>query len=166
MSTADLNGHDVETRPVSVADALDEHVRGLEALLVPLRAERDQLKARVAELGEQEKRIAHAIGSLRPGRRDPAPAPASAPKGWTPSEERLKSLFALFVAEPKPISPTQLAEKTEGLGVETASKGAKILRERQLLRVAGALRGGGKLYAPMPGAEWRTSPRLDEAASS
>lgn len=155
LSTSELNGR-APSAPVSVNDAISEHVRGLEQLLIPLRAERDQLKARISDLAAQEKQIAHAIGALRSG---PAPAAKPAPAGrktgdWTPSEERLKSLFELFRAETEPISPTQLADKTEGLGVETAAKGARILRDRELLRVAAAIRGGGSAYAVMPGAEW------------
>jgi hypothetical protein len=137
----------------------------LEELRAPLRARREQLKAELAELSAREKSIAQAIGALVGGQH--VNAPVAKPKakakpatgGWTPSEERLKSLFELFVAEGEPISPTQLASKTEGLGVETAGKGAKILRDRELLRVAGALRGGGSLYAVMPGAEWTEYPR-------
>jgi hypothetical protein len=134
----------------------------LEGLRAPLRARREQLKAELAELSARERSIAQAIGALHGGQQVNAPAkpkPKATPKPgtWTPSEERLKSLFELFVAEGEPISPTQLAAKTEGLGVETAGKGARILRDRELLRVAGGLRGGGSLYAVMPGAEWPAS---------
>lgn len=157
MSTADLNGHAPASDAAPSLDAqIEEHVSALDALLTPLRAERDQVKARLDELNTREKAIIHATAALRGGSRS-APPPQKEPAkkgGWTPSEERLKSLFELFLAEPEPISPTQLAAKSEGLGVETASKGAKILRERELLRAAGKLRGGGTLFAPMPGAEW------------
>jgi hypothetical protein len=151
LSTAELNGSD---RPTS--DPLAHVIAELEALRAPIRARREQLKAELAELTTREKSIAQAIGALHSGQHAAAPAPKAKPKPgvWTPSEERLKSLFELFVAEGEPISPTQLANKTEGLGVETATKGTKILRERELLRVAGALRGGGSLFAVMPGAEW------------
>jgi hypothetical protein len=153
LSTAELNGSD---RAASVADPLAHVIAELEGLRAPLRARREQLKAELAELSAREKSIAQAIGALHGGQHvsSPAPKAVKAPAKWTPSEERLKSLFELFVAEGEPISPTQLAAKAEGLGVETASKGAKILRDRELLRVAGALRGGGSLYAVMPGAEW------------
>jgi hypothetical protein len=160
LSTAPPNGHVAEFHSASVSDQIDEHARGLEELLVPLRAERDQLKAKLSELQAREKQIAHAVGALRGGYSNaPAAKPSASTQkgGWTPSEERLKSLFELMLAEPEPISPTQLAEKTTGLGVETASKGFKILRERELIRVTGALRGGGNLFTPMPNATWPES---------
>lgn len=155
MSTAELNGSD---RAASAAsDPLDHVIAELEAMRAPIRARRDQLKAELAELQVREKSIAQAIGALRPSQPATAAAPAkpASKRGtWTPSEERLKSIFELMLKEPAPISPTQLAEKTDGLGVESASKGFKILRERELLRVTGALRGGGSLFTVMDGAEW------------
>lgn len=158
MSVPGRNGHVAEFHAApSVTEQIDEHVRGLEELLVPLRAERDQLKAQLADLQSRERGIAHAIGALR-GHGAPAakpkPKPSAGRPGWTPSEERLKSLFELLAKESEPISPTQLAAKSEGLGVETATKGFKVLRERELVRVAANLRGGGSSYAVMPGAEW------------
>lgn len=162
MSTAP-NGHvaadDLRSSETSVIERIEEHVAALDALLAPLRAERDQVKAKLDDLNAREKAIIHATAALRGGSRPrvqtQAPSRPAPKKGeWTPSEERLKSLFELMVRQPEPISPTQLAEKTEGLGVETASKGFKILRERELLRVTGALRGGGSLYTVMDGAEW------------
>lgn len=155
MSMSPTNGHVSDVQPImSVTDAIEEHVRGLEQLLVPLRAERDQLRAQLADLTAREKGIAHAIGALRPGRAPAEEPKAPKPGTWTPSEERLEVVFRLFAAEPEPISPTQLAEKTPGLGTETASKCAKILRERELIRKAAAIRGGGSSYTVMPGAEW------------
>jgi DNA-binding transcriptional ArsR family regulator len=164
LSTSLPNGHVAEFHsgapsPPSVADRIEEHVRGLEELLIPLRAERDQLQAQLDALKTKERAIIHATAALRPAPRTPPSAPkaqakAKAKGGWTPSEERLKSLFELILKESEPVSPTQLAEKSEGLGVETAGKGFKILRDRELIRVTARLRGGGALYAPMPNAEW------------
>lgn len=169
MSTAPTtNGHSPMVEPSvlspSVLSEIERHARELDELLSPLRAERDQLKARLSELGVREKAIAHAIGALRGGN-PPAPAPAKEQKktkakdahDWQPSEERLKRVFDLMLLETAPISPTQLAKKTERLSVETASKSLKILRERELVRVAAVVRGGGSSYAIMPGAEWPES---------
>lgn len=165
LSTSPTNGHVAEFHAAgpSVTDAIDEHVRGMEQLLVPLRAERDRVKAQLNDLNARERAIIHACAALRGNGGGSTPAPAAKltagqKKGsWTPSEERLKSLFELIVKEGEPVSPTQLAGKTEGLGVETASKGFKILRDRELLRVTANLRGGGALFAPMPDAEWPES---------
>jgi hypothetical protein len=166
LSTSPTNGHVAEFHAAtpSVTDAIDEHVRGMEQLLVPLRAERDRVKAQLNDLNARERAIIHACAALRGngGGSTPASAPKAKPTagtkgGWTPSEERLKSLFELIVKEGEPVSPTQLAGKTEGLGVETATKGFRILRERELLRVTAKLRGGGALFAPMPDAEWPES---------
>ena len=154
MST--LNGQAVSP---GVNSEVERHARELEELLVPLRAERDQLKARLSELQGREKAIAHAVGALR-GNSAPAPAkpkPPSAYKKYVPSEERLKFIFDLMLKEPEPISPTQLSDKTEGIAVSTVTDGFKVLRERELIRKTANLRGGGGLYAVMPGAEWPES---------
>ena len=157
MSTQ-LNGHGQQTLAQSgVGSELERHASELEELLVPLRAERDQLKAKLAELQAREKAIAHAVGVLRGNGAGSQPAkPAAKPtyKKYVPSEERIKFVFDLILKESEPISPTQLAEKTDGIATSTVIDSFKVLRERELIRKAGALRGGGSLYTLMPGAEW------------
>jgi len=152
-----LNGHGQQTLVQSgVGTELERHAAELEALLVPLRAERDQLRARLSEVQSREKAIAHAVGALRGNSAvsQAAAKPKPAYKKYVPSEERIKFVFDLILKEPEPISPTQLAEKTEGIATSTVIDAFKVLRERELIRKAGALRGGGSLYALMPGAEW------------
>ena len=161
MSTQ-LNGLGQQTVAQSgVSSEIERHASELEALLVPLRAERDQLRARLSELQGREKALAQAVGALR-GNSAPAQPkakhkPPSAYKRYVPSEERLKFIFDLMLKEPEPISPTQLSDKTEGIAVSTVTDGFKILRERELIRKTAALRGGGGLFAVMPGAEWPES---------
>lgn len=101
------------------------------------------------------------------GKRTPAPVKAKpAPKGRAsaqnqPIADEKVELIRQRAVELLPGSPHRvgdvhaitagwLAENTDGLSPETARRGLLVLRDREVVRVAGSGKGGGVLYALMP----------------
>lgn len=75
--------------------------------------------------------------------------------GWVVSDERVEFVYNRFKElarelEGGLITPTQLSDMTKGISGETARKAFDAMREREMIRLAGSTRGGGKLYALMP----------------
>lgn len=102
-------------------------------------------------------------------RRAPAAAPAAKPSGgrkdrtkeWQVSDAKV-AVVERRLRELLPTSPHKagngvaavtagwVADNTDGLTPESAKKALAVLREREVVRVAGTSRGGGVLFALMP----------------
>lgn len=145
---------------VVLEDSIEEHVRGLEALLAPVGLEVLELEARLAELREREQRIESAIAALTepPRGRKTAAATAAAKetrergkREWVPSAQTQEKVLALLVASDEPMTVSMLSEKIE-TSRGTIEKALRVLRENHKVRMAGVAStpGGAKLYAPMP----------------
>lgn len=77
-------------------------------------------------------------------------APAGRSAGWTISQAKVQEVWDLIRRQPGDFKPTDLRE--QGASGEAVRRSLVVLREQELIRVAGKLRGGGRLYALMPGA--------------
>jgi hypothetical protein len=79
---------------------------------------------------------------------------------WQISDDRVKAIearvHALLPSSPHKVGdvPTitagWIADNTDGVTPETARRGLNVLRDREVLRVAGTGKGGGVLFALMP----------------
>lgn len=113
--------------------------RRLSAQLEASRDRRRRLEKVVALLtGETDTRGGH--GPKQPG------------KGWSISDGKIAEVWELVRHRTDSFTSGGLASATPGLSPESARRALLILRERELLRIAGTARGGGSLLAIMPGA--------------
>jgi hypothetical protein len=102
---------------------------------------------------DRAKRIRRALAALEGTTTTPTaakPRAKASGHGWQISEERIAAVLDLFRKESEPITPTQLAEKTDGIATETVTKACKVLRERELIRAVSKVRGGGWTFTLMP----------------
>jgi hypothetical protein len=146
---------------------LDGLVAELELGIDAERRGRADVEAALAESKDREARMRKALGALEgkpPSHAGRQARPAASTGGWNVSEDRVQFVYEQFkawvAAEPDvEHSKTKLGawinerakERGEsGLAGETVSKAMEVLRERELVRVARALRGGGKEFALMP----------------
>lgn len=110
-----------------------------------------QLADELATVKARESSLAKALSALS----NEAPAPPAPPKhgasGWVPSEDKVAAVFAAVLAAGEPVTQTQVATATRQAG-ETTRRCMELLRERQLIRLVGTTRGGGRTFAAMPGA--------------
>lgn len=107
----------------------------------------------LGHFNERAKRLRRALAALEgttTTAREASPPASRNSKGWQVSEERIEYVLSLFRKESAPITPTQLAEKTDGVSTETVGKACKVLRERELIRAVAKVRGGGWTFALMP----------------
>jgi hypothetical protein len=164
--------HDFAAQDRRLADVLGNEIDSLRELLDAELNSRDELAQLLERSKERERRITRAIAVLEGGINQHAvsskPAAAKAkpkPKStlWDVSEatvERVRVGFMRYWTEQptpeQPFTQTVLAawmgEQGNGIGGETIRRAMDRLREREVVRVCGTTRGGGKLYAPMPGA--------------
>jgi len=154
-----LVAHDRHLRDVLAAEVED-----LNAILEEEIAIRRELEALLEASKLRERRIARAVAILidepAPAASKPAPKPkVKAHDKWEVSEptiERVWDGYRQYVAKHgnDPITRTVLGawmtENGQGIGGETIRKAFDALRERELIRMAGTTRGGGKLWALMP----------------
>ena len=164
--------HDFDARDQRLTETLAAEVNGLRELLDDELVARDHLTALLERSKERERRITRAIavlegtsaqGATSSSARPAAAAPkASAKKknAWDVSEatvERVRDGFMRYwrdVSQGEPFTQTLLCtwmgENGEGVGGDTIRRVMAKLREREIVRVTGTTRGGGKLWAPMP----------------
>jgi leucyl aminopeptidase len=154
----------VEAQPPTLDDlqamaaALEERMKkecdDLRSMLEGEQEIANQIQGILDASNERAKRIRRALAALE-GSTSPAATTAGTKqqrtsKGWQVSDERVEFVLGLFRAEPEPITPTQLAEKTEGISTETVGKAVEVLRGRELVRRVAKVRGGGWTYTVMP----------------
>jgi hypothetical protein len=163
--------HDFAAQDRRLADVLGNEIDSLRELLDAELNSRDELAQLLERSKERERRITRAIAVLEGGINQHAvsskPAAAKAkpkPKKstlWDVSEatvERVRVGFLRYWTEqPTPEQPftqtalaTWMGEQGNGISGETIRRAMDRLREREIVRVCGTTRGGGKLYAPMP----------------
>lgn len=123
---------------------------------------RRELEALLTASKEREANFRKAIAALggKPPTTQGRPASSAKGGGWSPSEERITFVFEQFklwiAAEPElEHTKTKLAEwitehNEVGVAHDTVSKCMDVLRERELVRITGTVRGGGKTWALMP----------------
>jgi hypothetical protein len=114
----------------------------------------DDLKAKADEAKSRRDGYQRALDHIQGASKVAAAKPAKRPKGdWRPSEDKVEMVWQAFreawQQSPQPLSHTALGKQLP-MGSDTLRKAFDVLRERELIRVAGTARGGGKLWAPMP----------------
>jgi DNA-binding transcriptional ArsR family regulator len=121
------------------------------------------------QAGEARARVSNyqraldALGSRKrtaPAKPKLAPVKASRKQDWQVSdvkvEEVRRRVVALMpesphkVGEVPVVTAAYVAERTDGLSPESVRQALQVLREREVVRIAGTGRGGGKLFALMP----------------
>jgi hypothetical protein len=152
MTMSNGHGPDVNGLEDSIVDDLrklvavdDEAVATLTDELAAAKTQRDRHRKALADLtGLPAKKAA-----AKPGEGH----------GWQISDERVEFVFnqlreqLALPGAPESITPTQLSDKIVGVSGETVRKAFEVLRSQERIRLAGAARGGGKLYTLMPEAE-------------
>ncbi len=174
--TAIANGHqpvdfeklaaELEEHEDDVQDDMRDIVTSLRMLIAKEDKTRDKLASLLEASKTREKRARKALADLTGETSAAKPGPK--PKGdvrsapdWTPSEERIEAVRAAFFkhfdSEGTPITGTEIGRKMkdagDGVASETIAKSVAILRDREVLRLHSTTRGGGKLWAPMRGAD-------------
>lgn len=167
MST-NANGHVAEfhaahaelTRRQSAT--LDDVVADLELAIEAEVDGRAELEAYVRESKEREAKLKKALAVLQPppSHAERMTRPAASQGTWAPSEERITFIYEQFkrwiatesdVERSKTALTAWIKDNNEvGVSNETVSKCMDALRERELVRVTGTIRGGGKTWALMP----------------
>lgn len=162
--TASLNGH---TEPVleDPIERLEARMRAeadsLRDLLDDERREITRLQAVVDQHRDREKRLVRAIAQLTGATASTNTTPAKPKRAneWSVSEEKIAEVLQLIRDAGEPVTANALG-RLPGTSTQSAKKAIDVLRERELIRFAGVVRGGGKTYLPMPS----TSEPEDEAA--
>lgn len=171
MSTAMTNGHVSPTTERTEFDAAADHMRSavadqvasMRALLHQEVAGREHLEQLLNDSKDREKRLQRAVDALegtpaRPAAKQPAaPAkPAKADRAVSPQrmEVAFAALTKVYEREGKAVTRTMVVEHLAGtngaMSHGTCRKAFEQLRDDERVRIAGATRGGGKLWAPMP----------------
>jgi DNA-binding transcriptional regulator GbsR (MarR family) len=143
---------DLQTMAAALEERMKKECDDLRSMLEGEQEIANQIQGILDASNERAKRIRRALAALE-GTASPATTAGTKQaksKGWQVSDERVEFVLGLFRAEPEPITPTQLAEKTEGISIETVGKAVEVLRGRELVRRVAKVRGGGWTYAVMP----------------
>lgn len=72
---------------------------------------------------------------------------------WSITDQKIEEIWLIMRSQSEPFTCTSLVRTTKGLSSEATRRAAAVLRERELLRLVGSTKGGGKLLFPMPGTE-------------
>jgi hypothetical protein len=159
--------HDFEVHAEQMSSAMDEQVTSMRALLTDELKERTHLEQLLEQSRERERRLAKAVAVLEGGvnqhamRATKPPPPQRKPHEWSVSDATVNRVHELVTrywqeaANEQPFAQstllTWLREQGEGVSTDTLRKSLLSLRERELIRKCGTTRGGGTLWAPMPG---------------
>jgi hypothetical protein len=118
----------------------------------------DDLKTQADAAKSRRDGYQRALDHIQGASKVAAVKPAKRSKGddWRPSDEKVDIVWQAFREawrqNPKPLTHTALGKQLP-MGPDTLRKAFDVLRERELIRVAGTARGGGKLWALMPASE-------------
>lgn len=158
------NGHapnrdDFEAVDERLAAVLDAEVSDLQEILDDELSARAQLQALFEKSKTREKRLRRAIAALsgesaqHTTQQDKATRQAG--MTWHVSDEAVERVWAgfmkLYDQKGEPVTQTMVSDSMEGIGPDTVRKSLERLRSTERVRLAGKTRGGGKLWAPMPG---------------
>jgi hypothetical protein len=169
---ADLDVIDVREQ-APIAAYLETAQRTRNRIVEELASLRDSEQQLVDEFtrqaGEARARVAgyqRALDALgkRAAPAKPKPAKQIArrgePKQWQVTDRKVEEvrqrIVALMPESPRKVGEvpvvtvSYITDNTEGLSRESVVQAMQILREREVVRIAGTGRGGGKLFALMP----------------
>jgi hypothetical protein len=142
-------------------DPIERMTAELRETIAAERVARIDAERLVADSRERERRLQRALTALageRPGVRAKSAAKSKTYK-WTVSEERVQeALTALRTIGAQPASVSEVSALTHS-STETVRRALDVLRERELVRLAGHEKKRGSrgrrttLYALMPGAD-------------
>lgn len=130
---------------------LDSEVATMRAMLEDERALEQRL-AEQAEAARNRRRRLEKVVEILSGEQPKAKPMTPGPGAWRVSDQKLGRVWDLMRQQTEPFTVGGLAAVTPGLSAGTARRAADVFRERELLRVVGRGRGGGTLFAVMPGA--------------
>jgi hypothetical protein len=156
------NGHMPDTPADPYAEhvaaqkaALEQQVASMRELVEGEQVIRDGLQRLLDESKAREKVVHRALDALlsQPGQK-PTPKPQAKPQPgeWAVSDKKVAQVLDALIehtANGEAISGNRLADVSP-LSAEAIRRSLGVLRERGLARIAGASRGGGKLWLPMP----------------
>lgn len=133
-----------------LAPVIDE----LRGLLAVQQAAHADLAGRLAVVKAREAQLSKALAALTG--EAPAPAASAKPKSppggdWIPGEEKIAAVLAAIIEAGEPVTATVLVGIVHMAG-ETVRRALDELRARNQIRLVGTTRGGGRLFAAMPGA--------------
>lgn len=144
----------------AVSDVDRDLVGGAADLLVERLAQIDERLADLEPLRDERKRLVAALGAIAPEHPRIAPATPAAParrpgkerQRWNVSERKRGQALEALRALGEPVSTAVVAQRA-GMARETARKALEVMRDDEIVRVAGTKQVAGhpvKLYAPMP----------------
>ena len=133
---------------------LERHAQELRGMLEREAHELERLKAKLDEVRKRHARVQRAIDVLS-GETSQAKAARTrmrTPRSndWHVSAEKIEQVWQHVRGRTQPFSVNGLAAELDGISNESTRKAMNVLRERELVRVTGAARGGGNLLLPMP----------------
>ena len=153
----DANGH--QTDPLDalrvyaeqVAASSRAHAVALEHELQGEQHLQTEIRRLLSESQDRERGMRKAVEALT-GETKPKQQRGSTARGqsWTISQRKVQQVWDVIRGMGGQFKPTELRE--QGLSGEAVRRSIIVLRNQELIRVAGNLRGGGKLYDLMPGA--------------
>lgn len=138
---------------------LNDHVEGLRAILAEETARADQLRAQIAEVQENMKRLTRAITALTGEETTAAPKTVKKMrsrerKAWNPSDEALTRVIEVFRNDPEVRLPLGDIASQAAQSTTTTKRCLTVLREREIVRPAGTIKGSRgaprTLYALTP----------------
>lgn len=168
--------HDpIEAAEKAMQFRIRDFAHGLREELTRASNQRMDLERLLAVAKNNERRLAKAIMSLEGETDAPKPSTSSTPaksksknkatgkaEKWNVSDATVERVWNAFLRysqlmNGEPFTMTTLArwmgEQGEGIGGETVRRAVDRLRDTERVRKCGTTRGGGLLWAPMPGAE-------------
>jgi hypothetical protein len=147
----------------ALSTALEQHAHGLRSLLEGQLELVERFEAMLRTAKDEERRIQRALVALegeptaRPGPKPAKPKPTPKPGEWQVSDRKVEQVLDALIehtANGEAISGNALGDRCS-IASETIRRSLMQLRERELVRVAGTSRGGGKLWLPMPDVQER-----------
>ena len=154
----ETNGNGASAPPQDYRSFMEEEAKRLAQVLIRAEAEAADIKIKLMEAEADVRSIRKAMEALT-GEAPAKTASKSLRKSrdnnrWQISEAKIQEVWNIVRAiDDETFTTNSVATAQPGLSQESARRALDILRERQLIRLAGKARGGGKLLAIMPGAE-------------
>jgi hypothetical protein len=157
---AQLNAHISTQQHTSarIADELREVLRAEEQVFAELTEQVQESRQRRDHL---KRALEHLTGET--GKYKTATKPTGKPNTWTVSEETVQKVWDAIKVKTEPFTKTQISKEVH-VSSDTINKAVNVLRERELLRITGKVRGGGKSYLPMPDAVEQQQETVGNAA--
>lgn len=141
-----------------VAVSSRAHAEQLEVELQSEQRLQTEIKSLLEQSRDRERGMRKAVEALTGERTEPVKrgsTRAASGANWTISQKKVQEVWDVILQQGGQFKPTELRE--QGLSGEAVRRSIIVLRNQELIRVAGSLRGGGKLYDLMPGAAEHTT---------